>query len=146
MWGSAFMFMKIAVATVPPATLVASRLILAAIILYAVMRARGLRLPPPGRRWLAFIALGVLGNCLPFFLIAWGQQTIDSALAGILISVMPLATMVLAHFFVAGEHLTSRRALGFAIGFAGIVVLMGPAALMGLGGTPAVALAQAAVL
>jgi drug/metabolite transporter (DMT)-like permease len=146
MWGSAFMFMKIAVATVAPATLVASRLILAALILYCVMRARGLALPPPGPRWLAFTALAILGNCLPFYLIAWGQQTIDSALAGILISVMPLATLVLAHFFVAGEQLSARRALGFAIGFAGIVVLMGPAALMGLGGAPTVALAQAAVL
>ncbi len=143
MWGSAFMFMKIAVATVAPATLVASRLVLGAAILYAILRARGLALPPPGRRWLPLIALAILGNCLPFFLIAWGQQTIDSALAGILISAMPLATMVLAHFFVPGEHVTRYRALGFVVGFAGIVVLMGPAALTGLGGE---ALAQAAVL
>ncbi len=143
MWGSAFMFMKIGVATVAPATLVASRLALGALILYAVMRARGLGLPPPGRRWLPLVALAILGNCVPFFLIAWGQQTIDSALAGILISVMPLATMVLAHFFVAGERMTRHRAAGFAIGFAGIVVLMGPAALTGLGGQ---ALAEIAVL
>jgi drug/metabolite transporter (DMT)-like permease len=143
MWGSAYLFMKIGVATVPPATLVAGRLALAAVILYAVMRARGLALPPPGRRWLPFAALAILGNCLPFYLIAWGQQYIDSALAGILISIMPLATLVLAHFFVAGERMTARRALGFAIGFAGIVVLMGPAALTGLGGKAA---AQVAVL
>jgi drug/metabolite transporter (DMT)-like permease len=92
---------------------------------------------------LPFIALAILGNCLPFFLIAWGQQTIDSALAGILVSVMPLATLVLAHFFVAGERVTRLRLVGFVIGFAGIVVLMGPTALTGLGGE---ALAQAAVL
>jgi drug/metabolite transporter (DMT)-like permease len=143
MWGSAYMFMKIGVATVAPATLVASRLVLGALILYAVMRARGLALPPPGRRWRPLIALAILGNCLPFFLIAWGQQFIDSALAGILVSVMPLATMVLAHFFVAGERVTRLRLAGFVIGFAGIVVLMGPGALTGLGGQ---ALAQAAVL
>jgi drug/metabolite transporter (DMT)-like permease len=143
MWGSAYMFMKIGVATVAPATLVASRVTLAALLLYAVMRARGLSLPPPGRRWLPLVALAILGNCLPFFLITWGQQTIDSALAGILVSVMPLATLVLAHFFVAGERVTRDRALGFVIGFGGIVVLMGPAALTGLGGE---ALAQAAVL
>ena len=143
MWGSAYMFMKIGVATVAPATLVASRVVLAAAILYAVMRARDLSLPPPGRRWLPLVALAILGNCLPFFLITWGQQTIDSALAGILVSVMPLATLVLAHFFVAGERVTRDRALGFVIGFGGIVVLMGPAALTGLGGQ---ALAQAAVL
>jgi drug/metabolite transporter (DMT)-like permease len=146
MWGSAFMFMKIGVATVAPATLVACRLALGAAILYGVMRARGLRLPPPGARWLPFAALAVLGNCVPFYLITWGQQAIDSALAGILIAIMPLATLILAHFFVAGERLTARRAAGFALGFAGIVVLMGPAALAGLAGAPGQALAQIAVL
>jgi drug/metabolite transporter (DMT)-like permease len=146
MWGSAYMFMKIGVATVAPATLVASRLVLGAILLYVVMRARGLVLPPPGKRWLPFAALAVLGNCLPFYLIAWGQQYIDSALAGILISIMPLATLVLAHFFVAGERMTAHRVLGFAIGFAGIIVLMGPAALAGPGGASGKAPAQLAVL
>ena len=143
MWGSSFMFMKIGVATVAPATLVASRVLLAAIILYAVMRARGLALPAWRKQWIAYVALGILGNCLPFFLISWSQQYIDSALAGILISVMPLATLVLAHFLVAGEHMTRQRTLGFAIGFGGIVVLMGPAALQGIGSQ---ALAEAAVL
>ena len=106
------MFMKIGVATVAPATLVASRVLLAAIILLVAMRARGRKLPKWGKRWIAYAALGILGNCLPFFLISWSQKYIDSALAGILISVMPLATLVLAHFFVAGEHLTRRRTLG----------------------------------
>ena len=146
MWGSSFMFIKIGIATVPPVTLVASRLALGAVILYAIMRARGLVLPSPGRTWLPYIALAVLGNCLPFFLIAWGQQFIDSALAGILISIMPLATLVLAHFFIAGERMTMPRALGFAIGLSGIVVLMGPAALAGLGGSLGTAMAQVAVL
>ena len=146
MWGSSFMFIKIGIATVPPVTLVAARLVLGAVILYTIMRARGLVLPPPDRRWLPYIALAILGNCLPFFLIAWGQQFIDSALAGILISIMPLATLVLAHFFLAGDRTTVHKAMGFAIGFAGIVVLMGPAALAGLGGAAGKALAQAAVL
>ncbi|HEV7819735.1 MAG TPA: DMT family transporter, partial [Burkholderiales bacterium] len=106
MWGSSFMFMKIGVATVAPATLVASRVLLAAIVLYVVMRARGLPLPAWGKQWIPYAALGILGNCLPFFLISWSQQYIDSALAGILISVMPLATLVLAHFLVAGERMT----------------------------------------
>lgn len=146
MWGSAFIFMKIGVATVAPLTLAASRLVLGAALLYGVMRARGLALPPPGKHWLLIAALAVLGNCLPFYWITWGQQFIDTALAGILMSIMPLATLVLAHFFVAGERMTVRRAVGFAIGFAGIVVLMGPAALDGLGGLPGKALAQVAVL
>jgi drug/metabolite transporter (DMT)-like permease len=132
MWGSTYMFMKIGLATVAPATVVASRLVLGALVLYAVMRWRGLVLPPLGPRWLPLVALAILGNCLPFFLIAWGQQFIDSALAGILISIMPLATMVLAHFFVAGERITSARAAGFVVGFGGVIDV-GPAALTGLG-------------
>jgi drug/metabolite transporter (DMT)-like permease len=145
MWGSAYLFMKIGVATIAPASLVAGRLVIGAAILYAVMRARGLALPPPGPRWLPFVALAVLGNCLPFYLIAWSQQYIDSALAGILISIMPLATLVLAHIFIAGERMTAARALGFTVGFIGIVILMGPAALAGLGGSTNKAIAQAAV-
>lgn len=141
MWGSSFMFMKIGVATVPPATLVAARLMLGAIILYVAMRMRGLTLPRAN--WGAYSALAILGNALPFLLITWGQQYIDSALSGILISIMPLATMVLAHFYVMGEHLTRVRALGFAVGFGGIIVLMGPTAMTGLGNQ---ALAELAVL
>jgi drug/metabolite transporter (DMT)-like permease len=143
MWGSAFMFIKLGVATVPPATLVASRLVLGAALLYAVMRMRGIALPPPGSRWLPFAVLAIVGNSVPFYLISWGQQFIDSALAGILMAVMPLTTLLLAHFFVAGERLTANRLLGFSVGFAGIVVLMGPAALAGLGINVT---AQAAVL
>ena len=146
MWGLAFMFIKLGVATVPPATLAAGRLAIGAAVLYAVMRARGLALPPPGRRWLPFAALAIVGNCAPFYLISWGQQFIDSALAGILMGVMPLATLLLAHFFVAGERMTAGRALGFSLGLAGVVVLMGPTALTGLGGSLLKVAAQATVL
>jgi drug/metabolite transporter (DMT)-like permease len=145
-WGSAFMFIKLGVATVPPATLTASRLALGAATLYAVMRSRGLALPPPGPRWLSFAALAIVGNSVPFYLISWAQQVIDSALAGILMAIMPLATLSLAHFFVAGERMTANRALGFSLGFGGIAVLMGPAALAGLGGSLLAVAAQAAVL
>jgi drug/metabolite transporter (DMT)-like permease len=132
MWGTAFLFIKLGVATVPPATLAAGRIALGALILYIAVRWRGLALPPPGRAWARFGVIALIGNAAPFFLISWGQQTIDSALAGILMAVMPLTTLLLAHFFVAGERMTAWRAIGFCVGFSGIVVLMGPAALAGL--------------
>jgi drug/metabolite transporter (DMT)-like permease len=132
MWGSAFLFIKLGVATVPPATLVAGRILLGALILYAALRWQGLALPRGGRAWAPFAAIAFLGNGAPFYLISWGQQTIDSAVAGILMAVMPLTTLLLAHFFVAGERMTLWRTAGFAIGFGGIVVLMGPDALAGL--------------
>jgi drug/metabolite transporter (DMT)-like permease len=146
MWGTAFLFTKLAVHTVPPATVVAGRLLIAAVILAGVAGLRGLRLPLADRRWRYFVFVGVVGNCLPFFLISWGQQRIDSGVAGILMAVNPLATLVLAHFLVAGERMTLMRVAGFALGFAGIVVLMGPAALLELGGGRAVLIAEAAVL
>ena len=83
---------------------------------------------------------------MPFWFITWGQKSIDSALAGILMAIMPLTTLLLAHFFVAGEHMTRNRVAGFLLGFMGIVVLMGPAALAGLGGSPIEVLAQLSVL
>ena len=146
MWGSAFMFNKLGVATVPPATLVAGRLVLGALTLLVLLYARGLRLPPPGPIWGAYAVMGVVGNALPFYLITWGQQTVDSALAGILMAAMPLATLVLAHFFVQGERMTPSRIAGFISGFVGIVFLMEPATVSGIGGAALQILSQLAVL
>lgn len=146
MWGSSFMFNRIAVASLPPLTVVAGRIGIAALVLVAVVFALGRRLPPPGRDWAPFVLIAVIGNALPFYLITWGQQVVESALAGILMAMMPLATIVLAHFLIAGEHLTRQRAGGFLVGFSGIVLLMGPAALAGFGGDALRIVSQLAVL
>ncbi len=146
MWGSSFLFNKLGVATVPPLTLVACRLTIGAAVLLVLLYAKGLRLPPPGVVWIAYTVLGVVGNALPFFLITWGQQTIDSALAGILMAAMPLATLVLAHFLVHGERMTAPRIGGFALGFLGIVLLMEPAAVAGIGGAALQVISQLSVL
>ncbi len=142
------MFIKLGLATVPTATLVAARLILGALILLVVVYARGARLPPlkQGRVWANYAILAIIGNCIPFTAITWGQQRTDSALAGILMAVMPLATMVLAHFFVRGEHMTRNRVAGFFLGFAGILALMGPAALGQFDGASLATLSQLAIL
>ena len=150
MWGSSFMFIKLGIASVPTATLVAARLILGAAILLVMVYLRGARLPAftgSGLRlWGNYLILALLGNCILFTTITWGQHRTDSALAGILMAVMPLATLVLAHFFVSGERMTRNRVLGFILGFAGILVLMGPTALPGAGGSALAALSQLAIL
>ena len=146
MWGSSFMFNRIAVASLPPWTVVAGRIGVAALVLTVILYATGRRLPPPGRGWAPYALIAVIGNAIPFYLITWGQQVVESALAGILMAGMPLATLLLAHFLVAGEHLTRQRAAGFATGFAGIVLLLGPAALAGLGGDAVRIVSQLAVL
>ncbi len=145
LWGTAFMFIKIGLLTVPPATQVAARTLTAALLLFAVIRARGYRLPAIGPEWFPYAILAFVGNCVPFWLISWGQTVVDSALAGILMAAMPLATLVLAHRFVYGEQMTRNRLTGFLLGFLGIVVLIGPAALAGLGGELSQMAAQLAI-
>ncbi len=116
-------------ASVPPLTLVAFRITLAALLLFGAMRILKLKTPRDARTWWYFGVLSLIGYCLPFFLITWGQQSIDSGLAGILVGCMPLATLLLAHRFVAGEHITPAKIAGFALGFAGLAALLGPEAL-----------------
>ena len=101
-WGTAFLFIDLSVATLPPATLVASRVGIAALVLVVAARALGLALPAPGRLWLRFLLLACVGNAIPFFAISWGQQRVASGSAGILMAVMPLTTLVLAHFWNPG--------------------------------------------
>lgn len=143
-WGSTFSLNKVALASLAPLTVVALRLSIAAMVLVAVMllQQRSLRLP--WRRWGLFIIFAIIGNCLPFYLIGWGQQKIDSALAGILMAIIPLLTLLLSHFLIATERITRNKLLGFVIGFGGIVMLVGSAALQNLGG--ATLIAQLAVL
>lgn len=132
MWGTAFMFNELALVAFPPSVLVAGRILIATVILVAFMHAQGVRLPASARAWLPMLVMALLGNVLPFQLIAWAQQHIDSSLAGILMAVMPLFVLTLAHFFLPGSRLTPYRIAGFVIGFAGVVVIIGPEALSGL--------------
>lgn len=132
MWGSAFLLTKVALTGLAPNLVVAGRLIVACVVLapLALLFARGMMGGAGGMRLWVFLALiALFGNALPFSLIAWGQQRIDSGLAGILMAVMPLATLGLAHYFVPGERLTWHRIGGFTAGFSGVVVLMAPDAL-----------------
>jgi drug/metabolite transporter (DMT)-like permease len=146
MWGSAFMLTGIAVRAFSPAALVTLRLAIAAVLLTALALVSGLRFPRDRRFWLSSIALAVVGNCLPFWLISFGQQRIDSGLAGILMGIMPLTVMVLAHFLVADERLNVTKAMGFLLGFAGLVLLIGPKALLELRGQGTDLLYELAVL
>lgn len=145
-WGTAFLAIGIAVETLPPVTLVATRVVVAALVLCIAAFGMRLRLPPLGRLWLWFLLLACVGNALPFTLISWGQQRIDSGPTGVLMAVMPLSTLVLAHFFVPGEFMTRRRTLGFLLGLSGVIALTGPSALASLGGAPSDIVRQGAIL
>jgi drug/metabolite transporter (DMT)-like permease len=146
MWGTAFTFTGIAVRGFSPTALVTIRLTIAAVLLTGLVVARGQRFPWTRRFWLFSVAITLAGNCVPFWLISFGQQRIDSGLAGILMGIMPLTTMVLAHFFVRSERLNAIKAAGFLVGFGGLIVLIGPDALLELQGQGTDLLYELAVL
>lgn len=132
-WGSAFAFIAVGVETLAPSLVAFGRLALGAALLTGYMLHRGRRLPPlSDPRWLWFAALGAFGNTLPFTLIAIGQQSVPSGVAGILMAMTPLAIIAAAHFVLTGERLTPAKAAGFLIGFSGVVLLIGPSALDGV--------------
>lgn len=146
LFGSAFMLTKISVQAYPPAVVAGGRIIIAAIVLMVLSLFRRDSFSFLKSHWILLIALAVLGCSLPFYLISWGQQTVDSSIAGILMAVMPLTTIVLAHFFVKGERLTPNRVLGFVLGFIGILVLFGPSAIANLDADASRLIAMVAIL
>jgi drug/metabolite transporter (DMT)-like permease len=126
LWGSSFMFTSIAIRTVDPLSVVFFRILIGAIILTIYLYARSKRLPFDMTSWLIFCLLGFVGYLLPFFLIAWGQQTLDSGLAGMIMAIMPLVTMILAHYLIPNETLNRFKIFGFILGITGVTLLLGP--------------------
>lgn len=132
-WGGSFLFIKIAIDDFPPLSIVAGRVIFGGLALAAIVLARRRALPRDPGVWLDCAVLAAIANLGPFFLIAWGEQTIDSALAAILMGSMPLSALLLAHFLTHDEKLDRNKLLGVGFGFVGVVVLVGPSALAGMG-------------
>jgi drug/metabolite transporter (DMT)-like permease len=97
LWGGSFFFSKLALADLPPLTVVLGRVALAALALNLVVGASGTSLPRSPHLWLAFLTMGLLNNLIPFSLIFWGQTRIASGLAAILNATTPLFTVLLAH-------------------------------------------------
>lgn len=132
-WGVSFTFIKIAVSTVPAVAMTISRLTMTAVLMAGLMIYLRESLPRFGRIWLFIAASALLGNALPFLLIAWGEEKVDGALAAILMSPSPLAAALLAHVFTRDDKLNRHKLAGIALGVAGIAVLVGVDNLARLG-------------
>ncbi len=134
LWGSAFIFMEVALPTFSPLLIVMGRMGVAAVVLNGVLwcqpKIRGMLQTAPLSLWLKCGGLSLLNNLLPFGFVVWGQQHISASLASILIAAAPLFTVVLAVFWLS-ERLSLLRSLGVMLGFAGVVVLVGPEVLRG---------------
>ena len=133
-WGASFLGVEKALESFAPITIAALRIALAAIIMTGVSFAMGIGLPKDRRTWLFAFGMGLFSNAIPFTLLSWGQQHVTSGYAGITMAVVPLLVLPLSHFLIPGMRLTPIKALGFGIGFIGVVVLIGPAKIMQSGG------------
>ncbi|WP_286220856.1 DMT family transporter [Marinobacter apostichopi] len=125
LWGGSFFFVGVAVQDLPPLTIVALRVSLAAVGLWCVVLILGLRPPRQWQVWLAFLSMGTINNAIPFSLIVWGQTQIASGLASILNATTPLFTVVVATCLLTDERATPLKVLGVVIGFLGVVVMIG---------------------
>lgn len=132
LWGASFTFIKVGVETIPPMTLIAGRTSIAALLLVAVLRYRGIALPRDPALWRQFFVQACLNSVLPFTLIAWAEQTVDAGLATILNSTSPIFTFVLTAIIAGRQHATGRKLFGVVSGMIGICLIVGIGALAGI--------------
>jgi len=133
LWGSSYFFLKIAVAEIPPVTLVAARVSIAAAFLLAVLRLRGERLSADPGTWKRLFLLAMLNSTIAWTVLAWGQQHIDSSLASVLNSTSPIFVFLFTFLFSRHESTSPVRFLGACLGLVGVVLIVGTEALAGLG-------------
>ncbi|MCK6443824.1 DMT family transporter [Elstera cyanobacteriorum] len=143
LWGGSFLFGRVAVAELPPFTIVLCRVGGGALILAVAVRAMGLSLPRDAGLWGSFFVIALLSNVIPFSLIVYGQKQVGAGLASILNATTPLFALIVTHFMTEDEKLTRLRLAGVVGGFLGVTIMLGPSAVDGLSGP---LLAQAAIL
>jgi drug/metabolite transporter (DMT)-like permease len=136
MWGSSYLFIKLAVDSFGTFTLIMLRLLIGAAFLWVVVRVTATPLPRDRRAYRHLIVMAVINIVLPFSLITWAEQSVDSALAAILNSTVPLFVIVIAPAFLPDEPIRINGVVGLAIGFVGVVLLVSPG-LVSADGNPA---------
>ena len=132
-WGSSYLFIKVALETIPPLTLIAARVSIAAALLYAVARFQGHRLPADTNTWRQFFVQCIFLCLGGWAVLAWGQQFIDSGLAGILNSTSPIFVFLITFLWTRHEAVSGIRLAGALLGIVGVTLIIGVDALSGLG-------------
>ncbi|MEO1493718.1 MAG: DMT family transporter [Pseudomonadota bacterium] len=125
LWGGTFFSVAIALAEIGPITVVLHRVGWAALILWIIVLARGLPVPRNWSLWGAFLVMGCLNNVIPFTLMSWGQLHIESGLTSIFNAMTAPLGVLVAALLLSDEPLSGRRMAGVALGFAGVVVIIG---------------------
>ena len=126
MWGSSYLFIKIGVDQgLPPFTLITLRLAIGFALLASVVAYAREPLPREARMYGHLFVMGVVNIAVPFALITFAEQAVDSSLASVINSAVPLFVIVVAAIFLKGETITVNRVVGLAIGFVGVAILVG---------------------
>nr|WP_236777587.1 EamA family transporter [Agrobacterium tumefaciens] len=133
LWAASYTFIKIGVETIPPITFIALRTLIAGLLLYVVIRLRGLRLPTDFATWRLFFIQACINSVLPFTLIAWAEQSIDAGLAVILNATTPIFTFLLTALVIRHEPVSGRKLFGTIAGMTGVCLIIGVEALSGAG-------------
>ena len=128
-WGGSFFFTEVALAALPPFTIVLARLSVGAAGLWLVTAVTRTAMPADGSTWRELAVMGLLNNALPFCLIVSGQVWITGGLASVLNAATPVFSVVAAHLLTHDEKMTPNRLAGVVLGFLGVLVLMGPSVL-----------------
>jgi drug/metabolite transporter (DMT)-like permease len=122
-WGSSYLFIKLAVDDFGTFTLVALRLTVGALLIWTVVRLAGQKLPRERRIYGHLLVMAIINITIPFLLITWAEQSVESSLAAILTSPVPLIAIVLSAFFLHDEPLRVNGLVGLVVGFVGVVIV-----------------------
>ncbi|MFC5057757.1 DMT family transporter [Saccharothrix xinjiangensis] len=144
LWGSSFLWIKIALTGLSPVQIAFARSALGALVLVVVLRVSGQRLPRDRRSWRHLLVAAVFGSAVPFALFAVGEQTVDSGVAGVLNATTPLWALGLGLALGTERQRNPARLVGLALGFAGVLLIFAPWGRAGLASWGALACLLAA--
>ena len=133
MWGSSYLFIKLAVDDFGTFTLVSLRLLVGAALLWTVIRLARQPLPRERRMYGHLLVMAIVNITIPFLLITWAEQSVDSSLAAILTSPVPLFAIVLSALFLADEPMRINGVVGLIVGFIGVIIITSPGLTSGSG-------------
>jgi drug/metabolite transporter (DMT)-like permease len=126
MWGSSYLFIKLAVDDFGTFTLVALRLLVGAALLWVVIRLAHQPLPRERRMYGHLLVMALVNITIPFLLITWAEQSVASSLAAILTSPVPLFAIILSAVFLADEPMRVNGVAGLIVGFIGVIIITSP--------------------
>ena len=122
-WGSNFLFIRIGVRDIKPMTFTSLRLFIATLVFYMVLKLTGKDLRIPKELIPLLILTGIVDAAIPHFLIAWGEQYVESGVTSLILATSPFFTLIIAHFLLQDEKITMLKLFGIGIGFFGVFVL-----------------------